>query len=46
MHTAAYEPQVSNWEMKVYLEIGCLLLTPGKIEAGAQFEQIGPVSIE
>ena len=47
MHTAAYEPPLSICETEANsLEIGCLLLTPGEIEARGQFEQIGSVSIE
>jgi len=46
MHTAAYEPQVRSSEGGYCQDIGCLLLTPGEIEARGQFEQIGPVSIE
>ena len=43
MHIAAYEPQSKVADS---VGIGCLLLTPGEIESRAQFEQIGPVSIE
>ena len=47
MQTTAYEPQVSICEKEVTVaESGCLLLTPGEIEACGHFEQIGPVSIE
>ena len=43
----AYEPQLRSRSQRRYcLEIGCLLLAPGEIEARGKFEQIGPVSIE
>ena len=46
MDTGAYEPQVRSSEGGYCQDIGCLLLTPGEIEARGHFEQIGPVSIE
>ena len=43
----AHEPQLRSRSQRRYsLEIGCLLLAPGEIEARGKFEQIGPVSIE